>query len=184
MGGYYGTAEVRSDIVAIRQFYPTEPWLPDENGRANGVFVRVYFVAPRSQHGEFKGVFVRGSIKAAIDALNPRSGGGYERERLHEWTFTPRQAAGLRLSRPSIMGDSYGLVLRWPAELDVQGREIQFVISYQRGDGEVVARRGSRFRVPLPDGQSYREPIQGERRPRRAESQPAEAAPPRESGQQ
>jgi hypothetical protein len=142
---------LRDDIVAIRQFYSTEPWMRDAEGRYTGVFVRVYLLSAQTE----KGAFVPGTVKAAMYALTPRSDGTYGRELVHEWSFNQQQAAGYRLRKPSVMGDSYGFWLRWPAELELMGREVQVMLSYQKKDGEVIARRGSRFRVPVPTGQAY-----------------------------
>lgn len=143
---------LRDDIVAIRQFYAAEPWIRDEDGRITGLAARVYFIAPKTELGEFKGVFVRGPIRAEMYVLRHQADGTYERERVCDWTFDTYQAASFRVTQASIMGYSYGLYLRWPPDVDVMGREIQVLFSFTRPDGQVVARRGSRFRVPLPAG--------------------------------
>jgi len=153
-GGGAATADLRDDIVAIRQYYAAEPWIRDEEGRVTGIAARVYFVAPKTPLGDFKGVFVRGPIKASLYVLSYRPDGTYERKLAYEWTFTAQQAASFRIPQPSVMGYSYGLYLRWPPELDVMGREIQLMFSYRLPSGEEIARRGSRFRVPLPLGWS------------------------------
>lgn len=153
LGGASGPAASRDDIVAIRQFYVTEPWVRDEEGRVVGIMARVYFVpATKSDNEVPKGVFVRGTIKAALFTLNVRADGTYERQLAHEWSFTPQQAEVFRVLKPSLMGYSYALVLRWPQELDVMGREVQVMISYEREDGKTIAARGTRFRIPLPLG--------------------------------
>lgn len=162
---------LRDDIVAIRQFYAAEPWIRDDDGRVTGLAARVYFIAPRTELGDFKGVFVRGPIHAEMHALRLRPDGTYERERVCEWTFNTYEAASFRVTQPSIMGYSYGLYLRWPPEMDVMGREIQVLFSFTRPDGQVVARRGSRFRVPLPTGV----PVT---RPAPAPSSPHASGPP------
>lgn len=143
---------LRDDIVAIRQFYAAEPWIRDEDGRITGLAARVYFIAPKTELGDFKGVFVRGPIRAEMYVLRYQADGTYERERVCDWTFDTYQAASFRVTQASIMGYSYGLYLRWPPDVDVMGREIQVLFSFTRPDGQVVARRGSRFRVPLPAG--------------------------------
>jgi hypothetical protein len=142
--------ELRDDIVAIQQYPPTDPWLRDENGRAAGLQSRVYFLPVASGEQMAKGVFVSGTIKASLYAMLPRADGTYTRELAYEWSFDSRAAEGFRIRRPSVMGESYGLILRWPATLDLSGREVQLVYTYERKDGEVITRRGSRFRVPLP----------------------------------
>jgi hypothetical protein len=142
-------ADERDDIVAIRQFYPAEPWLYDEDGRVTGTAPRVYLVGAADTAGQMQGVFVPGDIKAQLYALRALPDGGYARDLVHEWTFDRHRARDFRITKPSIMGNSYGLVLRWPPELRLAGREIQIAISYTRANGDVVSTRGSRFRVPL-----------------------------------
>ena len=142
----------RDNVVMIRQFYAADPWIRDAEGRVSGVLVRVYFAAAAKDDEVPKGILVPGTIKATLYALAPRPDGSYERRLAYEWTFDEQQAQGYRVRRVSRMGYSYGLILRWPPEVDVVGREIQIQFSYQREDGKVITQRGSRFRVPLPVG--------------------------------
>ncbi len=152
-GWHSGPSGTRDDIVSIYQLYMRPPWLRDEEGRISGVRVRVYLVPVVSgPNDEPKGVFVPGIIKAMMYALTPRPDGTYERELVHEWDFTARQAAGFRLSKRSMLGDSYGFYLRWPDDVDVLGRAVVFEFSYQRRDGKVIVQRGSRLPVPAPAG--------------------------------
>ncbi len=136
---------MRDDVVAIRQYY-SQPWLKDDDGRVNGMRMRVYFISAETE----KGVFVPGEIRTALEVLEPLPDGTYARELVHEWRFDQREAAGFRILRKSIIGDSYGFVLPWPAHADVAGREVQVQFEYTRHDGRVIARRGSRFCVPTP----------------------------------
>jgi hypothetical protein len=173
-GGPQVGPQARDDIVAIQQYPPTDPWLRDEEGRVNGMRTRVYFLPAAGEQQVPKGIFVPGTIHAALYVLFPRPDGSYERQLAHEWDFNERGAEGFRIRRPSVMGQSYGLILRWPMELDLAGREIQITLSYQRSDGEAIARRGTRFRVPLPVGASV---------PRSAASTPARGVPDTERGE-
>ncbi len=176
--GAPGAGTMRDDIVAIRQFYSAQPWTrDDETGRVNGIMARVYFTAATRPGEEIpKGVFVPGTIRARMYVLGVRPDGSYDRQLAHEWAFTAQQAAAFRVRHASSMGDSYGLVLRWPREVDVAGREIQVEFSYERQDGEVIARRGSRFQVPLPPGQRAPAPPKAAA-PRRAPDTPPQTEP-------
>jgi hypothetical protein len=176
--------ELRDDIVAIQQFPPTNPWVRDEAGRVVGLLTRVYFLPSAGQKETPKGVFVPGVIKAALYAMVPREHGGLARVPVTEWSFDRREAEGLRINHPSVMGESYGLVLRWPASADVAGREIQLVLSYERMDGERVVRRGTRFRVPLPLGvsSSHPEARAPARDPAQPQVEPRRTPPPRRPG--
>jgi hypothetical protein len=145
---------VRDNVVMIRQFYAADPWIRDEEGRVTGVLARVYFAAAARDDEVPKGIFVPGTIKAELYILTLRPDGSNERVLIHEWKFDEQQAQGYRVRRVSRMGCSYGLILRWPPEVNVMGREIQMQFSYQTQAAKVVTQRGSRFRVPLPAGRA------------------------------
>jgi hypothetical protein len=137
------------DIVTVYHFYPVEPWLRDEVGRVNGLSARVYFV-PAGGKG---GCFVPGLIKAQVFSRDRRPDGTYARTPAYEWSFDQRQAEGLRIVKRSVLGDSYVLVLRWPQELDLSGREIEVRFSYVRQDGRTIVGRGTPLAVPRATGQ-------------------------------
>lgn len=138
----------RDEIVDIRQYYQTPPWLYDEDGRIAGSAPRVYFVAQSERPDDLKGYFVPGAITATLYVLRGLPDGNLERQRVYEWTFDRQRARDFRIPTPSIMGLSYGLVLRWPAELNLADQEVQFTISYTRAGGQSVSSRSPTFRVP------------------------------------
>ncbi len=70
----------------------------------------------------------------------------------HEWQLDQRQAEGFRIVKRSTLGDSYGLVLRWPRELDLSGREVEIRFSYIRTDGRVIQGRPTPLPEPVPAG--------------------------------
>jgi hypothetical protein len=137
--------QVRDDVVDISQFITMVPWRWDEEaGGVTGMNVRVYLVS--AQTG--RGTFVSGDLVVHLDVLVPQRDGSYVRQTLHTWTFDEQEAYGFRVTKPSIMGASYGLILTWPPEIDVGGREVQLTFEYQRRDGQLIVRRGSRKKVP------------------------------------
>lgn len=136
---------LRDDIVAIRQFPATDPWLRDEFGRICGLNARVYFVSAETG----KGAFVPRTIHVDLHSLGILPDGTYDRELIYQWEFSEPLIRDLRMWRESVMGQSYGLVMRWPAELDLANREIQLTYRYTRRDGREVIKRSSRFRVPM-----------------------------------
>ncbi len=139
---------VANDIVAINQYTPTVPWVFDEEGRVVGMRARVYMVSASTSRGEF----VPGTIEVELRRLLPRRDGTFQRELLHTWTFPEPRARDYRIVSKSVMGNSYGLVLRWPEDLELIGEEVQLTYRYTRADGGVVTRHGSRFRVTGPRG--------------------------------
>ena len=169
---------VRDDVVDISQFTTMVPWRWDEEaGGVIGMNVRVYLVS--AQTG--RGTFVSGDLDVHLDVLTPKDGGSYVRQTVHSWTFTERDAYGFRVTNPSIMGASYGLILNWPPRIDVGGREVQLTFEYERANGQRIVRRGSRFKVPLPVDKVTPQPTPAsqERMPRNtripATAQPAAA---------
>jgi hypothetical protein len=174
---------LRDDIVAIRQYYSTQPWIWDPEGRANGILARVYFLPTTDPQGHLKGVFVSGVIRAQLHALSLRPDGTYIRDPLHEWVMPPDEASGFRTVKPSILGDSYAFVLRWPSEIKIAGREIQITFSYERRDGRTISQPSARFRVPMPGAVQTPPATQPVVRPGRssANTPPPGAAPPAET---
>ncbi len=168
----------RDDIVAIRQYYSTQPWTWDPEGRVSGILARVYFLPTGDAKGNLKGTFVPGTIRAQLHALSLRPDGTYARELLHEWVLPPDEARPFRTVKPSILGESYAFVLRWPSELKVAGREIQVTFSYQRQDGRVVSQPSTRFRVPLPGATQPPPATRPVAKPGRSPPPTAPAAPP------
>ncbi len=170
-------ARVRDDIVEIHQFPPPPlPWLCDVEGRVAGIRIRLYLVS--GQTG--KGVFVPGTIDATLYLLALRPDGSYERSVAHKWALDAGLATDFRYTKTSPMGDSYGLILRWPPEEVPAGREVQLEISYRRRDGHVVRAQGGRFTVPPPQGargRSASEPWLPASRPARG-IEPPEGPPP------
>lgn len=136
----------QDDIVQVMRFVrdPIFVWDAD---RPSGVVMSVYLVSAESQ----KGVFGRGPIEVTIHELR-HGRGGVERATVHTWRLTESDAMGFRVRKRSVLGYYYGLMLKWPKELDLSGREIELTISYTRGDGRVVSTAPIRRRVPVPFG--------------------------------
>lgn len=138
--------QLRDDIVAIRQYPSTYPWMTDPDGRIVGFRARVYFLSAKTE----RGAFVPGTINAELHVLQPLPDGTYQRDIVHKWSFSAAEARPLRIRSTAVMGDSYGLLLRWPPELDLANKEIQIIYEYVSPDGQKLRRGGSRFRVPTP----------------------------------
>lgn len=145
----YRPADRQDEIVAVRSFYSLLPWVRDPDGAITGFRVRTYFVSGRTDKGEF----VPGDIHVTLNTLERRPDGALERQRLHEWVFPEREAAGFRVLKRAVGGDSYGFVLQWPAGLEVMGRTVEITTYYHRSDGRFIYSPPRQFRVPLPFGQ-------------------------------
>lgn len=145
----------RDDIVSIRIIWGDLPWIFDADNRAIGVKALTYFVSAETERGSF----VDGTISAALYRVDITRGGRSQRTLLHEWRFDRREALGHRLRRKYVMGYAYGMMLVWPETLDLIGRPVEFVFTYERRDGHMIGSGRKRLRVPAPAG--YRPAARG-----------------------
>ncbi len=150
--GSFDYAPRNDDIVSIYNYYPQLPWIRNVDDRITGIKTRTYFQSGRTG----KGTFVPGEIAVELSLVVPRREGGFDRVLLHEWRFSERAAAGFRILRESMLGDSYGFALIWPDELELMGHRIEVRFKYRRSDGRVIYGPRRQFKVPLPPG--YRAP--------------------------
>ncbi len=162
------TVETRDDIVDIVQYWNPEPWLL-ESGRPVGFRATVLFISGATG----RGAFVPGNIMIWMYALEPSEEGMPKRTLLYGWEFTEDQSILYRVRKRSIQGYYYGFQLLWGPEVDALGKEVEFVVGYQRLDGRPLTAPGRQFRVPVPAG--YRRPTS-----RPAREQPPPIAPPPE----
>lgn len=137
------------DVVRLAQYYSQQPWLRDPDKRITGLLVRVYLISSRTD----KGVFAPGTVHVTLKTLALRPDGTIERIPTYEWTFDSRQAAPFRVRKTSLLGDSYGFVLRWPEELNLMGRKIEVAFNYERTDGRIVKGPPRQVSVDVPPGQ-------------------------------
>lgn len=138
----------RDNIVRIFTIWGNVPWITDGDRFAIGVKARVYFVDSETE----RGAFVTGRIGAALYTVTPTPSGRSQRVLVHEWKLDRDQAAGYRIRRKAVTGYSYGLVLLWPEEVEVIGRQIEVVFTYERSDGTLIRSSRKRIRVPTPVG--------------------------------
>lgn len=158
---HYG--QVHDDVVRIGQYFSAMPWLYDEAGTPSGVAVRLYLYSASTG----KGVFVPGTIKVDMYGFRRLPNGRIGRELLHSWEFNEETARAMRMTKAAIMGDSYGMILKWPDDMDLSDRDVQFVYRYRRRDGGEIVRDGSHLRVPRPSVRAYEDiPPQSQGTPR------------------
>ncbi len=134
------------DIVEVYTYLEGDPWVRDGDGRIVALKMRAYFVSRASG----KGRFVPGLVNASSSLALPRKSGGFERFRLYEWQFNELETTSFRIKKPSVLGDSYGFVLRWPDKLNLMGQQIEVQLGYQRGDGREIKAPTRQLEVPLP----------------------------------
>jgi len=135
----------RDDIASIVQFWPTVPWIKDgATGRVNGFRATVYFISSADELG----AFVSGTIMARVFVLTPDARGNVERRPVYQWGLDEQAAMPFRVRKRATGGYYYGMVLKWPDELDLSGRQVEIVFSYIRGDGVEVKATPRSYRVP------------------------------------
>ncbi|MBN2446280.1 MAG: hypothetical protein JXO22_06125 [Phycisphaerae bacterium] len=136
------TINTRDDITQVNSFCVTPPWLRDE-GRVVGFRARAYLVSAATG----RGVFVPGDILVTVHKCVADRSGVVTRVPVHEWTLDEKAAMGFRVTKRTLMGYSYGLILRWPDELNLMGEVIEITIKYRRTDGVIIPSPPKQFRV-------------------------------------
>lgn len=131
------------DITAIHSFWREPPWVVDA-GRVIGFRTRVYLRSASTELGEF----VPGTLIVKVFVRSQGPHGDVERTLAHEWRLPAADAMNFRITRRELMGNSYGLVLLWPPELDLSGREIDVQFIYERLTGVTIPSPPKYFRVP------------------------------------
>lgn len=154
-GGTAPVVHADSDIVEVYSYLEGDPWVRDGDGRIVALKVRAYFVSTNTG----KGRFVPGLIRAQMALSLARKSGGYERFRLYEWELNEFETQGFRLKKPSVLGDSYGLVLRWPDKLNIMGQNVEVTVGYKRGDGREIKAPTRQLAVPLPPRYTKLDPL-------------------------
>ncbi len=153
-GGRLGPNEIdplavktHDDIVSIVAMTPSPPWLQTKDGRPVGFQLTAYFVSSETE----RGVFVSRPIHIWIDEV-VRGERGFERQYLHGWQFTAKEAEGFRVRKKSIMGYPYLFPLVWPDDMDPYGKRIEINVAFERPDGRMITRTPKQAVVPYPQG--------------------------------
>ncbi|HVP11972.1 MAG TPA: hypothetical protein VMV94_12395 [Phycisphaerae bacterium] len=136
-----------SNIIRVSKFFNADPWLSfaaDGSGRVDGVRITVYLEGPNAP----KGVFGDGTLIVEMYRLDHEKRGREVPTLVHKWELPPDQAYPWRAKQATGMGWGYGLRLQWPAELDIQGKQVAFVVKYRRTDGRIVSSSRQVVNVP------------------------------------
>lgn len=140
------TPSVSTDIVQVATFYNQEPWLnfdPIPTDVPGGLRFTLY-LAPT---GSPKGVFGDGTIHVEMYRVERAADGKVETALVRRWSFTTDEARVYRARDKRRLGWGYGIRLDW-GDVDVLGREIMVIVSFERKDGRTVRGRPKNFQVP------------------------------------
>jgi hypothetical protein len=140
-------APEHDDIFEIASLLPSNPWLR-QSGKVVGLRVPAYFVSGTTR----KGAFVPGTIFAWVYGFEAGPDGKPVRVPLHVWEYDRTAAINWRVTKKVAMGNPYMFLLRWPDELDLNGRYIELELGYERArDKSVDTSPAKRLRVPAED---------------------------------
>lgn len=140
------TPSVSTDIVQVATLYSPEPWLnfdPVPTDVPGGLRFTLY-LAPT---GSPKGVFGDGTIHVEMHRVDRTADGKAEIALVRKWSFTTDEARVYRARDKRRLGWGYGMRLDW-GDVDVLGREIMVIVSFERKDGRTVRGRPKYFQVP------------------------------------
>ncbi len=139
--------KVSPDIIRVSTFYNKQnPWLNfDRPPRPvpGGVKFTVYLSSPDTALG----VFGDGVIHVDLFRVDSDADGDPVQTPLRRWSFDKDQAYPYRVRRKSRLGWAYGFRLPW-GEVDVLGKEVMFLVSFERRDGRVIYGQPVRLKVP------------------------------------
>lgn len=158
--GWGGAAErsdrapVKSNIVQVVKYFHANPWLSfsvDGSGQVDGVRFALYLVCPTTEGNvvKYKGAFGDGVIIVDMYRLERDPGAREKAVLVHKWEMPPEEAYVWRAKKETMLGWGYGLRLQWNEGLDVEGKQVAFVIKYIRRDGRVVSSSRQVLRVPI-----------------------------------
>jgi hypothetical protein len=142
-----GDPAAESNIIRVSKFFSADPWLSfanDGSGKVDGVRITVYLEGPSAP----KGVFGTGTIVVDMYRIDYEKHGRENAVQVHKWELPSDAAYPWRAKEKTGMGWGYSLRLQWPAEIDVQGRHVAFVVRYVREDGRVINSSRQVIRVP------------------------------------
>lgn len=138
--------ETRDDIVQIVAYWNQPYWLQDSE-RVRGFKATVYFVSGESE----KGAFVPGNMFVWIYEMVPAGRGRFERKLVHGRQFSEAEALALRVNKRAAGGYYYGMILQWPRDVYLEGKQVQIQFGYERQSNKQVVLSPSRsFKVPVP----------------------------------
>ena len=159
--------ETHDDIRQIVTYWP-EPIFLTISEVPVGLRATVVFVSGQTE----KGAFVPGIIHVWLYESNERGSFANAVRPVYEWQFDEQKAMNWRIRRVNRLGNTYGLLLEWPRDLDLEGKRVRVEIGYERLDGSIVRNRPRTVDVPIgPDYQERRDAhYAGVRRPGAAPS--------------
>jgi hypothetical protein len=139
---------LEKNITGVATFYaPYNPWIWNEDrSKIIGIAINaLYLTGPDSL-----GAFGDGIIRPRIYTLEVGPDSAVKTPRLvKEWAFDPQQALPWRAKKRTALGLGYSFRLIWGDTLDLAGKEIRMIVSFERSDGKIFHSGQKDFRMPL-----------------------------------
>ncbi|UCD28864.1 MAG: hypothetical protein JSV03_17605 [Planctomycetota bacterium] len=128
-------------VVAFYDGYDPFIWSEDQVTPRGIIIKALYLKGP-----EGTGVFGNGVIHPKLYTIHKKPDGARSATLIKEWAFDVEEALPFRSKKPTTGGWGYRLHILWD-DLELTGREIRLIISFERRDGIVVNSRKKDFRV-------------------------------------
>jgi hypothetical protein len=137
-----------SDVLGVHAyFHPYNPWIWDEaRTRPRGIVIQALYL--EGPGDPVQGVFGDGVIRPKMFTKVVDANGREQWPLVKEWAFDVDAAMPFRSKKPTAQGYGYALYLPWGDEVDVAGREIRMVVTFERADGQTITSAKKDFRVP------------------------------------
>jgi hypothetical protein len=145
--GGLGTGNVPTEpnvmrVVVLYSQYSCWMWSEDKT-KITGIYIAaLYLLGPQG-----KGVFGDGVIRPKLYIMEPNKEGTKVPKLAKEWSFNVEEAMLFRAKEKRALGWGYGLPLGLGG-LDIGGKEIQLVVSFERSDGLPCNSEKKYFKVP------------------------------------
>lgn len=135
------------DINRVSTFYDTlRIWLNFDSPPSSvpqGLKFSVFLTASDSELG----VFGDGIIRIEMFRIDRGSNDQPLRTPVRQWSFDAQEAYPYRRKKPTRYGWAYGFRLPW-GDVEVLGREILLIVSFERPDGTVIHGQPKYLKVP------------------------------------
>lgn len=133
------------NVLGVACYYDSfNPWIWNEDRTVvRGLKINaLYLRGPNSI-----GVFGDGIIHPKLYVAYHDDQGKLAYKMVKEWTFDVQQAMPFRAKKRTKVGWGYALFLNW-GDLNVQGRDVRLIVSFDRADGVMIAGSKKDFKIP------------------------------------
>jgi hypothetical protein len=137
-----------ANIQKVICFFSKNPWQSFDNQSDRNPEGFKYSLYLLNNAGD--AVFGDGVIHTELYVVDDLEG-GQDRKKIKEWSLNNDQALGYRFKNERRWGWGYGLIHQWD-EIDVLGKRIEIVVSFERTDGRRIYAQTKPLLVPRPIG--------------------------------